>query len=60
MLLLYSNQKIENEDEPQQNTNDAGASVNCDINIDTTAQNEMQNRYIKLEQNYKANNILLL
>ncbi|XP_020278270.1 T-complex protein 11-like protein 1 isoform X2 [Pseudomyrmex gracilis] len=39
-----SNQKIENEDEQQQNTNNAGTSVNCDTNIDTTAQNKMQNR----------------
>lgn len=35
---------MENEDE-QKNTNDAGTSTNCDTNVHTNAQNEVQNRY---------------
>lgn len=41
-----NNQKMENEDEQKlHDTNDAGtSSKNCDTNVHTTAQNEVQNR----------------
>ncbi|XP_070523025.1 T-complex protein 11-like protein 1 isoform X3 [Cardiocondyla obscurior] len=38
------NQKMENEDEQKHNTSDAGTSMNCDTNIHTNTQNEVQNR----------------
>lgn len=37
---------MENEDEQKQNTNNAGTSTNCDTNVHTNAENEIQNRYV--------------
>ncbi|KAL0109409.1 hypothetical protein PUN28_014466 [Cardiocondyla obscurior] len=42
--MLHRNQKMENEDEQKHNTSDAGTSMNCDTNIHTNTQNEVQNR----------------
>ncbi|XP_011633237.1 T-complex protein 11-like protein 1 isoform X1 [Pogonomyrmex barbatus] len=42
--LLYRNQKIENEDEQTCDANNAGTSTNCDTNVHTSAQNEVQSR----------------
>ncbi|XP_029166692.1 T-complex protein 11-like protein 1 isoform X2 [Nylanderia fulva] len=39
-----SNEKMKNEDEQKQNTDDVGASTNCDNNVHTDEQNEVQNR----------------
>lgn len=47
---------MENEDEQKLNINDAGtSSMNCDTNVHTTGQNEVQNRYVSRK---KYNNIL--
>lgn len=37
---------MENEDEQKHNINDAGTSTNCDTNVHTSAENEVQNRYV--------------
>jgi len=37
---------MENEDKQKHDVNDASTSANCDTNINTSAQNEVQNTYV--------------
>lgn len=37
---------MENEDEQKHNTEEAGTSTNYDTNVHTSAQSEIQNRYV--------------
>jgi len=37
---------MENEDKEKHNVNDASTSANCDTNINTSLQNEVQNAYV--------------
>lgn len=50
---------MENEDEQKHDTEEAGTSTNCDTNVYTSAQSEIQNRYvIRIYSRYVAKAIL--
>lgn len=37
---------MENKDEQKRNINDASTSIDCDTNVHTTEQNEVQDEYV--------------